>query len=277
MSLVAYYFDGYDSGGEEWANNPGQMVDGDEDLFATTDAAEVQLCNSNTSDGTDLGVITKVEIRALIANTFSVYADLRPVFGGSSDGDLHTTSYGGPGTKGWSPYFDITTDTNAPSSWAWTDIRDMDMDAVAYEDHAAIYKIEIRVTYSEVVITPSVLSITGAVLAPTINVGYVVTPSTLSLTLTQQAPDINYGYVIYPGVLPLILALKEPSINIGNKISPSTLALVTSLNKPSTPEQWEEQPIKSSTWKKRTTPVDSWTKRDDRFGHWTERVDPDED
>ena len=88
MATVTYYFNAYDSGGEEWGNNPEKMVDnliGVNDMARTYTDGKVELLTDNTCDGTDLGTITKVELRDLhIVFGFNdgnrLY--LRPIFGG---------------------------------------------------------------------------------------------------------------------------------------------------------------------------------------------------
>lgn len=149
---VTYYFDGYDEDGEEWSVNPDKMVDGVLDEYAdTNNDGEVQLCNSNTCPATDLGTITKVEIRAYCGDD-GPYDDLlrlRPVFAGG-DGDNHDMNP--PEVPIWSAYVDITSDTNAPSPWTWAAVQALDLD-VEYvigtdEAHIDVSKIEIRVTYS---------------------------------------------------------------------------------------------------------------------------------
>jgi hypothetical protein len=158
-SEVVYYFDGYDDiaqGGEAWAYDPGFMVDGNIPFFARTSVNDdVELCDNNTCSGSDLGAISKVEIRCFGYYYFlDSQADiiLRPVFLGQ-DGYNHNfvTSIAGD----WSSWFDITYDNNLPWSWDWDDVRDLDCDVEAEKD---IYgppsfmlfcsKVEVRVTYT---------------------------------------------------------------------------------------------------------------------------------
>jgi len=149
---VTYYFDAYDSG-EAWDTKPEDMVDGTTDTFALSGGiGDIELCNGNTCLGTDLGIITKVEIRiyaAAIQEGYD-YIYLRPVFSGG-DGDNHdvgSLSYDGE----WSSYYDITSDTNAPANWTWTDIQNLDCDVEDYQDGGLsttfASKVEIRVTYT---------------------------------------------------------------------------------------------------------------------------------
>jgi len=145
---VTYYFNAYDVDGEEWLESPENMVDGNTGTKAGSIGYSTQLLTGNTCEGTNLGTISKVELRiyAQVGNIYNnVY--LRPVFGGSSDGDNHDT---GELRREWSAYLDITSDTNAPS-WTWTVIQNLDCDVEDYAsgmlDSAFASKVEIRVTY----------------------------------------------------------------------------------------------------------------------------------
>ena len=111
---------------------------------------EIELLTGNTCDGTDLGTITKVELRV-----YGIYKDagtkhdviLRPIFGGG-DGNDHPWTC--PVSAAWSSYIDITSDTNAPGAWTWSNVDALDCDVEAdTADSATIWiaKIEIRVTY----------------------------------------------------------------------------------------------------------------------------------
>ena len=149
-SPVTYYFNAYDSGGEEWESNPSYMVDGFDDRYAVASGiGDVQLLTGNTCAGTNLGTITKVELRAFAASGTD-YDDvyLRPVFPLTGDGDNHDIgSLGGE----WSAYIDITSDTNAPETWSWTNVQNLDCDVEDYGENLVrprVSKVEIRVTYT---------------------------------------------------------------------------------------------------------------------------------
>lgn len=143
MTTVTYYFDGYDAA-EAWAINPAKMVDGDISTYAQTNITATQSCNSNTCHGDILGVITKVELRMRIG---TAVVKLRPVFSGG-DGDLHEEPFWW--NLHWTNWFDITTDTNAPTNWTWNDIDTLKCDIHAvyifYSPRCA--KVEVRVTYN---------------------------------------------------------------------------------------------------------------------------------
>ena len=149
MSVVTYYFNAYDVGVEEWTNNPDRMVDNNTGLYASTSTdTQVQLLTGNTCPGTDLGTISKVEIRAYgIVDHPTSKVNFRPVFGGASDGNLHVSSI--HSSNAWSNYIDITADYNAPAAWAWSDVPNLDCDVIydQFTTGGSVSKVEIRVTY----------------------------------------------------------------------------------------------------------------------------------
>jgi hypothetical protein len=151
-SESVYYFDQYMAMGEEWATLPGNMVDGSTSNYATTTlSSDIELCLNNTCTGNDLGTISKVEIRCYGYYTGINQRDiiLRPVFLGG-DGNNHV--YMTTPSAGWSQWFDITSDNNAPDPWTWLRVRDLDCDVEAASGMGSFTlkcsKVEIRVTYT---------------------------------------------------------------------------------------------------------------------------------
>jgi len=149
---VTYYFNSYDQGepGETWETKPEWMVDGNIDNDARTSIqGEVELCLTNTYTGGGSGIITKVELRAYCHRTNTADIYLRPVFTGG-DGDNHELDIGT--SDAWSAWHEITTDTNAPSPWAWSDVQNLDCDVDAFVVAAFSYafcaKVEVKVTYT---------------------------------------------------------------------------------------------------------------------------------
>jgi parallel beta-helix repeat protein len=150
---LTYYFDRYDNN-EAWASNPNNMVDGNTGSHAsTTINSDIELCDSNTCQGSDIGNISKVEIRASGYYSGSKRdIILRPVFNGTADGmnyDYNTNNGAGPI---WSQYFDITIDPSAPLSWDWDDVDNLDCDVEAgpgpFPFTLYCSKVELRVTYT---------------------------------------------------------------------------------------------------------------------------------
>jgi len=153
---ITYYFDAYDeSAGEEWDTNPGFMVNSSLTSDATTNASgtDTQLLVGNTCDGTELlGDILTVELRCygkLGTESAGAEIELRPVFFGLGDGDTHASGIIAD-TDAWSGYIDITNDTNAPATWDWDDIKNLncDVDGTQGVDKPYCAKVEIRVTFT---------------------------------------------------------------------------------------------------------------------------------
>lgn len=148
MSEVSYHFNSYFY--SNW-NNPSYLIDNILTNFGyhSVDGASTRF-DGNTCLGTDLGTITKVEIRAYGYGDVNDRIDIQPRFGGSSPGDVHETT---PGTTAaWGAYQDITNDTNHPSPWAWSDVQALDCDItkenVSKGNQMNCAKVEIRVTYT---------------------------------------------------------------------------------------------------------------------------------
>jgi hypothetical protein len=187
-----YYFDAYMKL-KIWSSYPSYMVDGNENTAATTSTNnDIQDCNSNTGDGDDLGVIEKVEIRALGKYaTRQTDIILTPEFGGTSAGDDHT--FQTTSTKAWSGYFDITSDTNAPGTWDWDDVNDLDCEVKAVPSGegsftAYCYKVEVRVTYEEYVAPTVTLPV------PSDNETNVTPPPELQVTVDDGNGDTLTAY-----------------------------------------------------------------------------------
>jgi len=89
------------------------MVNGVEtDYASTTTDGDIQCLITNECAGTDLGTISKVELRFYGYSDADDQCILRPVFGGTADGDNHTVV---PGVSaGWKAWQDITSDSNSP-------------------------------------------------------------------------------------------------------------------------------------------------------------------
>jgi hypothetical protein len=151
-ATASYYFNAWAEGEEEWNVEPQNMVNEEIDEFASTgEPAQVELCNGNTYTGGGIGVITGVEIRAYgyYEGGEGANLKLRPVFSGSDDGDDHQFVLPADAAD-WSSWFNITTDTNAPPSWTWVDVLELDCDVEAdmEEGEIIVYcgNIQLKVT-----------------------------------------------------------------------------------------------------------------------------------
>lgn len=77
-------------------------------------------------------------------------ASVTPVFGGTTKGDVHDPGFSLGTSPAWTSWFDITSDTNAPGTWTWSDVTNLDVDATAIVSNGNlwVYKVELRVTYT---------------------------------------------------------------------------------------------------------------------------------
>jgi len=154
---ITGYFNNYDIGGEEWQYSPQQMADGSINLYAASKTVnEIELLTSNSLiEPLQYGnTVVKVEIRArhrtYTATTGTIA--LRPVFS-DGDGDNHILNSINLGA--WSEWFDITEDTNAPSTWTWEDVNNLDVNhwmvktVCGNPNGCQTARIEIRVTWHD--------------------------------------------------------------------------------------------------------------------------------
>lgn len=111
MAEVTYYFNA--KGTDVWSA-AAYIIDNILTNYAYTTSDVIQLVNGNNCPGTNLGTITKVELRVYAYGDGNDRIDLTPVFSGG-DGDKHQTT---PGVSaGWGVYQDITEDTNSPPEY----------------------------------------------------------------------------------------------------------------------------------------------------------------
>jgi hypothetical protein len=131
--------------------NSNLAVDGDGDTYAAfvySQQDDLHL-TTNECDGTDLGPITKVEVRF---RHFG-YGDhsFWPYFNGAVNGDESARFPTASGPQAWTNWDDLTDHTNSPGSgnWTWTDIQELEMRIHCYSGGAPhrIYLAELRVTH----------------------------------------------------------------------------------------------------------------------------------
>lgn len=184
MTTTTYYFDSYDVG-TAWGITPSYMVDGNIATFASTAYADrTQLNNANT-DSETLGTISKVELRTYGYSDLGRDIYLTPVFDGVSSGDIHTIDLGT--SAAYSIYADITNDTNAPLSWAWTDIQNLDVNVITNElaDTFYVGVVEILVTHFYELTANNLTSGTPILDSPTLR--YKIT----AINLTGGTPSLD--------------------------------------------------------------------------------------
>jgi hypothetical protein len=173
-----YYFDSYDTKLDAWETNPGNMVDGSTSSYASTGIRDdSEYCDSTSFGygGAPSGTVSKVEIRA-----YGKYEEIggsiniKPTFNGGN-GDNHYFSL--PGSAGWSSWFDITDDTNAPEPWTWSDVGGIDCSIIVCDirqgDTFYCHKVEIRVTNNEAPVDNNPVPADGSVnvsISPTLSI-----------------------------------------------------------------------------------------------------------
>ncbi|MCH8969101.1 MAG: hypothetical protein IIA66_08290, partial [Planctomycetes bacterium] len=152
---AVYCYNAYAGG---WETGPVNMTDCNTASFARTITdMQVQELTAHAleSGSAGSGTITKVQVRYLGAfnngpgNGSGNQVWVTPVFNGTTDGDVHN-----PGALSssatWTNWLDITNDTNAPVTWTWTDITNLDLDITAsvVGGKAQVYKVELSVIYT---------------------------------------------------------------------------------------------------------------------------------
>ncbi|MBN1663708.1 MAG: type II secretion system protein [Deltaproteobacteria bacterium] len=143
------------------------IVDGDDNTYGrdNTDNHYVTL-NGNTCAGTNLGTITRVTIAYRgTSNQNSItnmYQRFVPYFGGSTAGANYNqanSDFHAEGSPAWSQEFDITNDANAPASWSWSDVQNLDLRWITKRPTTTgnrrlnTYAVRITVTYTTIAST----------------------------------------------------------------------------------------------------------------------------
>ena len=153
---VNYQFTNWDVN-SNWDSSPDNLVDLSTTTFGQdNEDGDYLNLNDNNCPGTDLGTITNVEISVYFKNNYSsanksVVPRLIPYFNGSNAGDTHNDAVGDYSTAAWSTWFEITSDANAPGTWTWSDVQNLDCRVETYRPNngnLSVAKIRIRVTYS---------------------------------------------------------------------------------------------------------------------------------
>lgn len=170
QSTVSYVFNTCTN--NNWTTSYANVGDGD---IATngTDATNGNYLTltGNNCTGANLGAITKVEIRVNYKNNYTSAStktnvpQLVPYFNGSGVGNSHNETTGDWSTQHWSVYWNITSDPNAPGSWTWNDIQNLDLRCIDYRPATgtiSVYQIEMQVTYTPVAMTFSSCTTTQA-------------------------------------------------------------------------------------------------------------------
>ncbi len=151
-----YYFDGH-SGVSTWVNPDSAFngATGDYARTGVTPGTSTMTGNSNVCPGTNLGDITKVEIRVNGFNSGGVNVGplvITPIIQGTTSTPTTVTGLGVAPT--YSPYIDITNYSGAPSNWIWSTVQNLDLiiEGTIYDATSDIYisYIDVRVTYNKI-------------------------------------------------------------------------------------------------------------------------------
>lgn len=137
MATATYYYDSYNF--SDFAN-PDNAVDNNLTTYASAASnGEFLEFNGTSCDGTDLGTITKVEVRAY------GYRVSTPEWYYTDNVNYVALSLGT--SAGWTSYADIT----AWQTWTWADIAAGNEQLIDFAAGGSFYiaKVELQVTYTE--------------------------------------------------------------------------------------------------------------------------------
>lgn len=160
---ATYYFNSWNASSWDTTDPIANLVDASITTFTRDNGNGHYIrLNSSTCNGTNLGTINSVELRIYFHNNYdggttrTIVPRLIPFFGGSAQGNNHNMPVGNydatAGYPAWSTWFGITTDTNAPSTWTWNDVKNLDCRLESYRPNSGqqwAYKIELRVNYTQ--------------------------------------------------------------------------------------------------------------------------------
>jgi hypothetical protein len=146
------YFDIVD-GYSGWTNF-NNAVDGDPSTVATGLGSNSLTIRNDTWFTGITSDITKVEMRARVANEpgNSTYFRIRMTYPGGQGDIYDINDYSS--SLAWTPWYDVTDDTNAPGTgnWTWTDVQDTKMQfqgSLSGPGGEYVGQGEIKVTYDE--------------------------------------------------------------------------------------------------------------------------------
>lgn len=193
MATVIYRFTAHDSD-STWDSNANYVVDGNLANYGTdNDNNSTLTLTANECTGTDLGAISKVEIRYYGAlNSSTIRADITPKYGGSTLGTKQQWGATLTTTITAQAWKDITSDKGG--SWTWTDVQNLDALITVNRPSSGqvrVAQVEIQVTYT------ANQSPTVALNSPADSSSATDTTPTLDFTGTDtESDDIRYNIQI---------------------------------------------------------------------------------
>ena len=142
-----FYFTDYSS--NTWSN-PAYLVDGDEDKYSYTVGTSTSLLNETNYSDIHYGEIEKVEFRYKTEywgqHPEDCYVRGIPSFDGLQG---ETRVHNG---DGWTEWYDITNDTNAPTKWYWDNVSTLELylNGACVDDCIRVFSsmAELRVTHN---------------------------------------------------------------------------------------------------------------------------------
>lgn len=161
-ATATYQFNGFNNNGS-YDNNTGyevaKIVDGNDNTYGRDNNNNHYVTlTGNTCTGTNLGTITRVTIAyrgtSDRTSTSDIYQRFVPYFGGTTAGANYNqanSDFHAEGSPGWSQEFDITNGVNAPGTWSWSDVQNLDLRWITIRPVTGrlnTYAVRITVTYT---------------------------------------------------------------------------------------------------------------------------------
>ena len=159
---ATYQFNAFNNNGS-YDNNSGyevaKIVDGNDTTYGRDNNNNHYVTlTGNTCAGTNLGTITSVTIAyrgtSDRTSTSDIYQQFVPYFGGTAAGANYNqanSDFHAEGSPAWSQEFDITNDVNAPATWSWSHVQNLDLRWITIRPNSGrlnTYAVRITVTYT---------------------------------------------------------------------------------------------------------------------------------
>jgi prepilin-type N-terminal cleavage/methylation domain-containing protein len=233
-ATATYQFNAFNNNGS-YDNNSGyevaKIVDGNDNTYGRDDNNNHYVTlTGNTCAGTNLGTITRVTIAyrgTSDKNSISkIYQRFVPYFGGSTAGGTYNqadSDFHAEGSPDWSQEFDITNGVNAPSTWSWSDVQNLDLRWITRRPNSGrlnTYAVRITVTYTN----------TSTTLTPTLDTTADSQGNVASFVSALSTTDL-YQAVIKTSALD---SKAWTSVSVATDFTGDAIALTTSGCTPST-------------------------------------------
>lgn len=228
MATATYYFNARNNNGsfDEGAGlETSLIVDGNLGTCgADNNNGHYVTLTGNDCPGTNLGTISSVTCAVLWANNSTlanIKFTLTPYFGGSSAGDNHqpTADVGAAGSEAWSDAFNITSDTNAPSPWSWTDVQNLDCRLTTVRGTTGQWKpYSVRIVVTYVGSSASLSASLSPSTTPSLSIS--LSPSLSISSSPSISESASESLSLSPSASPSVSVSLSPSLSIS--VSPSS-------------------------------------------------------